>query len=130
MFSKVLFFFFQGLFKLGIIWQRDKVSELFPYRKHQTHYEQVGELSGKIDIEGYPSQKVHLIGVRDHTFGFRNWEMFHRYAVHYIWVPEVNVWLSYLSLKGKKTFREEEKISVTSIFSFVPLSILKSASLR
>jgi len=60
------------------------------FRKHQTHYEQCGELDGTIEIEGYEPRKVFLKSYRDHTFGVRNWEMFERYAVHYIWIEEVS----------------------------------------
>lgn len=59
--------------------------------KHQTHYEQCGELSGTIEVEGYPAKQVYLKSFRDHTFGVRNWKMFNRYAVHYIWVEEIGV---------------------------------------
>ena len=56
---------------------------------HQTHYEQVGELSGKIEVEGHPPRQVHLRSIRDHTIGIRNWWDLYRYAIHYIYVEEV-----------------------------------------
>lgn len=59
------------------------------YRKHQTHYEQCGELTGQIEIEGHDTVNVNLKSFRDHTFGVRNWETFYRYAIHFIWIEEV-----------------------------------------
>ena len=59
------------------------------FRGHQTHYEQVGELSGSIDIEGHPTRHVHLRSIRDHSFGIRNWCDLYRYAIHFIYVEEV-----------------------------------------
>ncbi|XP_052812980.1 uncharacterized phosphotransferase YvkC-like isoform X2 [Mya arenaria] len=66
--------------------------------KHQTHYEQCGELSGTIEVEGHKPQRVFLKSFRDHTFGVRNWEMFERYAVHYIWIEEVGIMAMVASL--------------------------------
>ena len=37
--------------------------------KHQTHYEQWGELKGTLSIEGHSTQQLRLKAVRDHTFG-------------------------------------------------------------
>lgn len=56
---------------------------------HQTHYEQVGELSVKIEVEGHQPRQVHLRSIRDHTIGIRNWWDLYRYAIHYIYVEEV-----------------------------------------
>ena len=63
--------------------------DIIYFRGHQTHYEQIGELSGKIEVEGHPARQVHLRSIRDHTIGIRNWFDFHRYCVHYIHVEEV-----------------------------------------
>ncbi|XP_050396297.1 uncharacterized protein LOC126814892 isoform X2 [Patella vulgata] len=54
--------------------------------KHQTHYEQWGELRGRIKVEGFEEEKVCLKTVRDHTYGVRDWRAFHRYAIHFIWL--------------------------------------------
>ncbi|XP_077868364.1 rifampicin phosphotransferase-like, partial [Saccoglossus kowalevskii] len=48
---------------------------------HQTHYEQWGQIEGKIYIEGHDEHYVMLRGLRDHTYGVRGWQYFHRYAV-------------------------------------------------
>ncbi|XP_052245501.1 putative phosphoenolpyruvate synthase isoform X2 [Dreissena polymorpha] len=58
---------------------------------HQTHYEQCGELMGTLEVEGYEARHLVLKSFRDHTFGVRNWEMFERYAIHFIWIEEVGV---------------------------------------
>ncbi|KAJ2945929.1 hypothetical protein O0L34_g4846 [Tuta absoluta] len=53
---------------------------------HQTHYEQMGFLSGSIFVDG----KAHVVNmpcVRDHSFGKRrDWRNFHRYALHFIYL--------------------------------------------
>ncbi|OWF55492.1 phosphoenolpyruvate synthase [Mizuhopecten yessoensis] len=52
--------------------------------KHQTHYEQWGEMSGLLQVEGYEDVRLTLNTVRDHSYGVRDWRMFHRYAIHFI----------------------------------------------
>ncbi|XP_033762375.1 uncharacterized phosphotransferase YvkC-like [Pecten maximus] len=52
--------------------------------KHQTHYEQWGEMTGPLKVEGYDDVQLRLSTVRDHSYGVRDWRMFYRYAVHFI----------------------------------------------
>ncbi|XP_054280751.1 uncharacterized protein LOC128998577 isoform X2 [Macrosteles quadrilineatus] len=48
---------------------------------HQTHYEQFGELSGKVIIDGVDF-KLNMSTMRDHSFGLRReWRAFHRYML-------------------------------------------------
>ncbi|XP_064640446.1 rifampicin phosphotransferase-like [Lineus longissimus] len=63
-------------------WSKRFFSQL--KEKHQTHYEQFGEMRGSLAIDGQSDKLVTLRGVRDHTYGIRDWHSFHRYAVHYI----------------------------------------------
>lgn len=49
---------------------------------HQTHYEQFGETRGELQIEGNQKLKIMIRGLRDHTYGIRDWSTFHRYIVH------------------------------------------------
>ncbi|KAL4221920.1 hypothetical protein ACF0H5_017972 [Mactra antiquata] len=93
--------------------------------KHQTHYEQAGQLSGVIEIEGQEPRNVLLHSFRDHTFGIRNWEMFHRYAIHFIWMEEIGVmamvavlWMpDYISLlhSGYLLYASGDTLPVTHI---------------
>ncbi|XP_077993169.1 uncharacterized protein LOC144447138 [Glandiceps talaboti] len=50
-------------------------------KTHQTHYEQWGQLDGRIYVEGYEERQLSLRGMRDHTYGIRGWKYFHRYGV-------------------------------------------------
>ncbi|KAK3108445.1 hypothetical protein FSP39_008087, partial [Pinctada imbricata] len=54
--------------------------------EHQTHYEQWGELSGKLSVEGHNEQFIRLTCVRDHSIGVRDWRQKYRYAIHFIFV--------------------------------------------
>ncbi|XP_060065113.1 putative phosphoenolpyruvate synthase [Ylistrum balloti] len=63
-------------------WDQDFWSRL--KSKHQTHYEQWGEMTGPLQVEGYDDIQLRLNTVRDHSFGVRDWRMFHRYAIHFI----------------------------------------------
>ncbi|XP_060601185.1 putative phosphoenolpyruvate synthase isoform X3 [Ruditapes philippinarum] len=93
--------------------------------KHQTHYEQCGELTGQIEIDGHDVRNVNLKSFRDHTFGVRNWELFYRYAIHFIWIEEIGVmamvavlWMpDYISLlkTGYLAFACGETYPVTDI---------------
>lgn len=38
-------------------------------RDHQTHYEQWGELSGRLQVGGGEEQSLRLKSVRDHSYG-------------------------------------------------------------
>ena len=42
---------------------------LVSIRAHQTHYEQFGEISGVVHVDGYPDQQIKVQGVRDHSYG-------------------------------------------------------------
>lgn len=56
------------------------------YRFHQTHYEQMGHLTGSVFVDG-EEHKVNIPCVRDHSFGkSREWRNFHRYVLHYIFL--------------------------------------------
>ncbi|KAK3592024.1 hypothetical protein CHS0354_031535 [Potamilus streckersoni] len=70
-------------------WSREFWSRL--QRMHQTHYEQWGEMWGKICIEGHEERNVRLKSIRDHSFGVRDWRLFYRYMVHYIFVEETGI---------------------------------------
>lgn len=51
---------------------------------HQTHYEQYGDIQGKVQING-TDYSLALPSVRDHSFGLqRNWKLFHRYVMHFL----------------------------------------------
>lgn len=52
--------------------------------KHQTHYEQWGEMTGPLKVEGHDDVQLTLNTVRDHSYGVRDWRMFYRYAIHFI----------------------------------------------
>ncbi|XP_005108219.1 uncharacterized protein LOC101853644 [Aplysia californica] len=63
-------------------WSREYFDTL--KRAHQTHYEQFGEVSGILHIDGHPDQRIRVQGVRDHSYGnIRDWKYFHRYALNY-----------------------------------------------
>lgn len=49
---------------------------------HQSHYEQFGDVSGSVSIDGFERQfKVNVM--RDHTHGStRDWTLMHRYCLH------------------------------------------------
>ncbi|KAK6982171.1 phosphoenolpyruvate synthase, partial [Biomphalaria glabrata] len=64
-------------------WNKDFLERL--KLNHQTHYDQWGELRGRINIEGQERQ-LTLQSVRDHSFGLRDWRCFHRYIIHYIYL--------------------------------------------
>uniref|UniRef100_A0A1B6EEL4 Uncharacterized protein n=2 Tax=Clastoptera arizonana TaxID=38151 RepID=A0A1B6EEL4_9HEMI len=48
---------------------------------HQTHYEQHGELNGSVSIDGVHFDLL-LNCMRDHSYGRRDWTLFHRYILH------------------------------------------------
>ncbi|XP_070544378.1 rifampicin phosphotransferase-like isoform X2 [Ptychodera flava] len=60
-------------------WSSDFFEKL--KKTHQTHYEQWGQISGAIYVEGHEERQLLLRGMRDHTYGIRGWDSFHRYAV-------------------------------------------------
>lgn len=50
---------------------------------HQTHYEQHGQLTGTVQIDGQ-EYEINMDTVRDHSFGTkREWRNFHRYGLHF-----------------------------------------------
>lgn len=56
------------------------------YRFHQTHYEQMGNITGSVFVDE-KEHKVNIQCVRDHSFGkYREWRNFHRYVLHYIFL--------------------------------------------
>ncbi|XP_056007793.1 uncharacterized protein LOC125666697 isoform X2 [Ostrea edulis] len=67
-------------------WTRDFYRRL--QRDHQTHYEQWGELSGKVEIEGREEQFLRLKTIRDHSYGVRNWRSIYRYVIHFIFTED------------------------------------------
>eukprot|EP00105_Crassostrea_gigas_P043190 XP_019927338.1 PREDICTED: uncharacterized protein LOC105339207 isoform X2 [Crassostrea gigas] len=51
---------------------------------HQTHYEQFGDITGTVKIEGHADVKLNISGVRDHSYGNkRDWRDLYRYAIQY-----------------------------------------------
>ncbi|RUS84180.1 hypothetical protein EGW08_008067, partial [Elysia chlorotica] len=52
----------------------------------QTQYQQWGELSGWIRVEGFEEQHLYLQCVRDRLVGERDWAEYHRYIYHYIYL--------------------------------------------
>ncbi|CAL1541954.1 unnamed protein product [Lymnaea stagnalis] len=63
-------------------WNKDFFQRLKD--NHQSHYEQWGELRGRLNVEGQEEQLLTLQCVRDHTFGRRDWRSFHRYIIQFI----------------------------------------------
>ncbi|GCC36215.1 hypothetical protein chiPu_0014707, partial [Chiloscyllium punctatum] len=53
----------------------------FIYNQQQTHYEQWGQYVGEIEIEGHERNELLLRGLRDHSYGIRNWAHMHRYVL-------------------------------------------------
>ncbi|BFZ19135.1 hypothetical protein BsWGS_22174 [Bradybaena similaris] len=64
-------------------WDRDFFHRL--KHNHQSHYEQWGELRGKLRV-GDHEEMLYLQCVRDHSFGERDWRTFHRYIIHFIYL--------------------------------------------
>ena len=64
-------------------WSREYFDDL--RRAHQTHYEQWGDLSGVVRVEGEAApRRVRLRGMRDHSTGERDWGRFHRYVCNFV----------------------------------------------
>ncbi|CAH1778686.1 unnamed protein product [Owenia fusiformis] len=57
-------------------------STLVEFISHQTHYEQFGEMKGSLQIDGGTEMMIALRGVRDHSYGVRNWHSIYRYIIH------------------------------------------------
>ncbi|XP_051884626.1 putative phosphoenolpyruvate synthase isoform X2 [Pristis pectinata] len=62
-------------------WSLKFLENLRTYNEQQTHYEQWGQCIGEIEIEGYERKELLLRGVRDHSYGIRNWADMHRYIL-------------------------------------------------
>ncbi|XP_039754502.1 uncharacterized protein LOC120629592 [Pararge aegeria] len=53
---------------------------------HQTHYEQMGFIEGKVSIDG-KTYELNMPCVRDRSFGpLREWRNFHRYVYHFMFL--------------------------------------------
>nr|CAD7403027.1 unnamed protein product [Timema cristinae] len=53
---------------------------------HQTHYEQMGNMHGSVEIDGTVHQ-LELQAFRDHSYGHkRDWDLMHRYAFHMLFL--------------------------------------------
>ncbi|KAK7114411.1 rifampicin phosphotransferase-like [Littorina saxatilis] len=65
-------------------WSREYFEKL--QSKHQTHYEQWGELRGTLTVEGHPTQQLRLKAIRDHSFGVRRWTDFYRYVFCFLYI--------------------------------------------
>ncbi|CAD5119759.1 DgyrCDS8353 [Dimorphilus gyrociliatus] len=62
------------------IWSREFFQEL--ENGHQTHYEQWGESFVTFQQENQDIVSLNVRGMRDHSFGIRDWNNFHRYIMH------------------------------------------------
>ncbi|XP_078400715.1 rifampicin phosphotransferase-like [Cetorhinus maximus] len=62
-------------------WSKKFFETMKEYNQQQTHYEQWGQYVGEIEIEGYERTELLLRGVRDHSYGIRNWTHMHRYVL-------------------------------------------------
>lgn len=62
-------------------WSSKFFTDLQKYNDHQTHYEQWGQFVGEIEIEGYERKELLLRGLRDHSYGVRNWADMYRYVL-------------------------------------------------
>lgn len=67
-------------------WTREFFNRL--QRDHQTHYEQWGELSGRLQVGGGEEQSLRLKSVRDHSYGVRDWRSIYRYVIHFIFTED------------------------------------------
>ncbi|XP_069758243.1 rifampicin phosphotransferase-like [Narcine bancroftii] len=62
-------------------WSLKFLNDLQMYNERQTHYEQWGQFVGEIEIEGYERKELLLHGMRDHSYGIRDWAHMHRYVL-------------------------------------------------
>ncbi|XP_078257893.1 rifampicin phosphotransferase-like [Rhinoraja longicauda] len=62
-------------------WSLKFFKDLQKYNDQQTHYEQWGQFVGEIEIEGYERKELLLCGLRDHSYGIRNWADMYRYVL-------------------------------------------------
>eukprot|EP00057_Strongylocentrotus_purpuratus_P019259 XP_011673733.1 PREDICTED: uncharacterized protein LOC100890479 [Strongylocentrotus purpuratus] len=63
------------------LWDREFFKKL--KSMHQTHYEQYGTLRGVVKVEGHDERTLVMRGIRDHSYGVRDWATFYRYALHF-----------------------------------------------
>ncbi|MDR2202291.1 MAG: hypothetical protein LBP26_05980 [Clostridiales bacterium] len=105
---------------------REKFSNLKAFRAvHQTHYEQAGTASAKIDIGG---KKISLDGfscVRDHSYGVREWNYFDRYVWNIILLQNGDLmhvsFIRYPSVRNLKAGFYMSGNSCKSILDATPL---------
>lgn len=63
-------------------WSRSYFDDLQKF--HQTHYEQFGDITGTVKVEGHRDVTLNISGVRDHSYGnIRDWRDLYRYAIQY-----------------------------------------------
>uniref|UniRef100_V5GU19 Uncharacterized protein n=2 Tax=Anoplophora glabripennis TaxID=217634 RepID=V5GU19_ANOGL len=65
--------------------------ELFQSLKeaHQTHYEQMGYLTGKLQIDDKVITLTEMDAFRDHSYGYkRDWSLMHRYIFHMFYLVD------------------------------------------
>ncbi|XP_059849168.1 putative phosphoenolpyruvate synthase [Hypanus sabinus] len=62
-------------------WSLKFMKNLQKLDRKQIHYEQWGQYIGEIEIEGYERKELLLRGVRDHSYGIRNWADLYRYII-------------------------------------------------
>ncbi|XP_078066727.1 rifampicin phosphotransferase-like isoform X2 [Mustelus asterias] len=62
-------------------WTKKLLENLKEYNQQQMHFEQWGQYVGEIEIEGHERTELLLRGVRDHSYGIRNWSHMHRYVL-------------------------------------------------
>ncbi|CAH1170000.1 unnamed protein product [Phaedon cochleariae] len=56
---------------------------------HQSHYEQMGYLSGKLKVDGKTIKLEEVDAFRDHSFGHkRDWSLMHRYIYHMFYLSD------------------------------------------
>ncbi|XP_059468869.1 uncharacterized protein LOC132192778 [Neocloeon triangulifer] len=56
---------------------------------HQTHYEQLGQLQGKLTINNEETISINSHSFRDHSFGKkRDWTLMHRYGFHILFFKD------------------------------------------
>ncbi|TRY62049.1 hypothetical protein TCAL_16245 [Tigriopus californicus] len=67
-------------------WNKQYFSDL--QKAHQTHYEQLGDLRLRIQIENDSEPSVmHFQTFRDHSYGAkRDWKLMHRYVFHHVFL--------------------------------------------
>ncbi|XP_072169150.1 rifampicin phosphotransferase-like [Diadema setosum] len=63
------------------IWSREFFHKL--KGMHQTHYEQYGVFRGIVKVEGQEERLITMRGIRDHSFGVRDWAAFYCYVLHF-----------------------------------------------